>query len=144
MKKCGHIITRWSCYWGGHKAEFHCTKEGWRLYKLLKIHVIISTLSYNSLGKQPTFQQATTGFSANDVWEMRTKIPYWCRPFTTQIWVVGLIGWKFASTNKKTLPDLGIDMSSVWNFCTHFTDIILRSNQWWYVMKCRPFAQATF
>ena len=54
--------------------------------------MIISTLSYNSLGKQPTFQQATTGFPANDVWEMRTEIPYWCRPFTTQIWVVGLIG----------------------------------------------------
>ena len=32
------IITRWPCYWGSHKAGFHCTKEGWRLYKLLKIH----------------------------------------------------------------------------------------------------------
>ena len=32
------IIMRWLCYWGSHKAGFHCAEEGWRLYKLLKIH----------------------------------------------------------------------------------------------------------
>ena len=32
--------------------------------------------------------------------------------------------------NQKHYPDLGSDTSSVWNFCTHFSDIILRRNQW--------------
>ena len=27
-------------------------------------------------------------------------------------------------------PDLGSDMSLVWNFCTHSSDIILHGNQW--------------
>ena len=27
-------------------------------------------------------------------------------------------------------PDLGSDMSLVWNFCTHSSDIILQGNQW--------------
>ena len=58
------IITRWPCYWGSHKAGFHSTKEGWRFYKLLKIHSIISTLSYDRVRKQLTFDQATTGFPA--------------------------------------------------------------------------------
>ena len=27
-------------------------------------------------------------------------------------------------------PDLGSDMSLVWNFCAHSSDIILQGNQW--------------
>ena len=27
-------------------------------------------------------------------------------------------------------PDLGSDASSLWNFCTHFSDAILRGNGW--------------
>ena len=37
---------------------------------------------------------------------------------------VGLIGYKFASTNQKHYPDLGSDASSVWNFCAPFSDVI--------------------
>ena len=39
---------------------------------------------------------------------------------------------KFASTNQKhkQYPDLGSDTSSVWNFCTRFSDVILRGSQW--------------
>jgi len=29
-------------------------------------------------------------------------------------------------------PDLSSDISSVWNFCAHSSDIILWGNQWWY------------
>ena len=29
-------------------------------------------------------------------------------------------------------PELGSDTSSVWNFCTHFSDIISQGNQWWH------------
>ena len=46
----------------------------------------------------------------------------------TQIWVVSLIGWKFASSNQKHYPDLGCDTLSVWNFCAHFSDVISRRN----------------
>ena len=45
--------------------------------------------------------------------------------------VVVLIGWKFASDNQKHYPDLGSDASSVWNFCTCFSDVISRGNWWW-------------
>ena len=38
----------------------------------------------------------------------------------------------FASTNQKHYPDLGSDASSVWNFCTRFSDFISRGNQWWH------------
>ena len=33
-------------------------------------------------------------------------------------------------TNQKHYPDLGSDASSVWNFCTHFSDVIWQGNQW--------------
>ena len=32
-------------------------------------------------------------------------------------------------TNQKHYPDLGSD-PSVWNFCTHFSDVIWQGNQW--------------
>ena len=44
---------------------------------------------------------------------------------TTQIRVVLLIGWSKFPTNQKLFPDLGGDESSVWNFCAHFSGIIL-------------------
>ena len=45
----------------------------------------------------------------------------------------GLVGpcGKFASTNQKHYPDLGKDASSVWNFCTRFSDVISRGNRLW-------------
>ena len=53
------------------------------------------------------------------------KIPYWWR-VTFKITVVLLIGWKSPSTNQKHYPDLRSDASTVWNFCTCFSDVILR------------------
>ena len=76
---------------------------------------------------------ATTGLPAK--WRLsndcRNFIPL---TFTTQIWVMLLIGWsKFLSytTNQKHYPDLGSDASSVWNFCKRYSDVIWRENQWW-------------
>ena len=65
----------------------------------------------------------------NDVWRTSTKIPH--RWGVTKIWVVLLIGWKFASTNQKHYPVLGIDASSVWIFYSRFSDVVSRGNQWW-------------
>ena len=139
------IITRWPCYWGSHKAGFHCTKEGWRLYKLLKIHscnhfhpFFLITAWENSRH----FTRPQLVSLQNGVWEMRTKIPYWW-PFTTQIWAVGLMGWKFASTNQKhyqiwvlTCHQYGISaLVSQTSFCDETSD---------GVAKCHPFVQATF
>jgi len=35
------------------------------------------------------------------------------------------------TTNQKHYPNLGSEASSVWNFCTRFSDVILRGNQCW-------------
>ena len=34
------------------------------------------------------------------------------------------------TTNQKHYPNLGSDVSSVWNFCARFSDVIWRENQW--------------
>ena len=46
-----------------------------------------------------------------------------------------LIGWKFSSTNQKHYPDTGSDASLVWNFCSRFSDVISRGNQWWVALR---------
>ena len=53
-----------------------------------------------SMRKQPLFRDVPTGFQRNDVWETSAEIPYWWRN-TIEIWVMFLIGRKFASTNQK-------------------------------------------
>ena len=68
----------------------------------------------------------------NDVWETNSgEIPYWWR-VTSPIWVVLLIGWKFASTNHKHCLDLNKDTSPVWNFsAARFSDVISPWNRRW-------------
>ena len=34
------------------------------------------------------------------------------------------------TTNQKHYPDLGSDLSSVWNFCARFSDVVSRGNRW--------------
>ena len=69
----------------------------------------------------------------NDVCETSAKIPYWWR-FTTEIWVVLLIGCsKFPTRHDQSgaLPRSGYWTSSVWNVCAPSSDVISRGNQWW-------------
>ena len=40
-------------------------------------------------------------------------------------------------TNQKVYSDLRSDVSSVWNFCTRSSDVILRGNQWWRRGICK-------
>ena len=47
------------------------------------------------------------------------------------------------TTNQKHYPDLGSDVSSVWNFCARFSDVIWRETSG-SVAKCRLFSQATY
>ena len=68
----------------------------------------------------------------NDVWEKSVEVPYWWL-VTTQIWVLLLIGraaWEIWFNQSESLPDLGSDASSVWNFCALFSDVIWWGNQW--------------
>ena len=74
-------------------------------------------------------------FPPKDVWE---EILYWWRD-TTQIWVVLLINWKFASTNQKHYPDLGSVTSQVLDVCARFSDVISRENQRWCREKTAVF-----
>ena len=103
------IIMRWLCYWGSHRAGFHCAKEGWRLYKQSVKNIFMQSFPPFLITAWENSQHFTRSQLVslwNDVWEMRTKIPYWW-PFSTQIWVVGLIGSKFASTKKKSTTRSG-------------------------------------
>ena len=36
------------------------------------------------------------------------------------------------TTNQKQYPHLGSDISSVWNFCACFSDVISWGNRWWH------------
>ena len=53
----------------------------------------------NLMAWEKHFLTSPLVFPRNDVWETSAEIPYWWR-VTTQIWVVLLIGWKFASANR--------------------------------------------
>ena len=97
---------------------------------------------YVSLSKTLTFCDTTPGFLMKwhlHFWESSAEIPYWWH-VTFQIWIVLLIGWsKFpkwhdqsGATNQKHYPDLGSVVSSVWNFCARFSDVISWGNQWWH------------
>ena len=51
---------------------------------------------------------------------------------TTQTRVVLLIAiFPQHTTNQKHYPELGIGTSTVWNFCSHFSDVISQGHQWW-------------
>ena len=56
-----------------------------------------------------------------------------------------LINWKFYTLSNQTqYPDLGSDLSSVWNFCALCSDVISRGNQSDGVAKCRLFSEAYY
>ena len=61
-----------------------------------------------SLRKQPTFGDVTTGFPAK--WRLRNKR-------------------RNSILMTRYYPDLGNDVSSVWNFCARFSDVIWCGNQ---------------
>ena len=79
------------------------------------------------LRKELNFGDTTTSFSAKWRLEMTAEISY-----PRQIWVVLLIAiFPRHTTNQKHYPDLGIGTSSVWNFCSHFSDVNSQGHQWW-------------
>ena len=93
---------------------------------------------------QMTFEKQAQKFHTDDASLPRSG---WC------FWLV-VPGGKFDSANERHYPDLVSDMSSVWNFCARFSNVIWRGNQWWchqmsfhgetsgVVVKCWLFSQA--
>ena len=86
---------------------------------------------YVSLSKQLTFYDTTTGFHAK--WHSRKEdrnsilmTRHYPNPGSTSDWLKQFPKWHDQSeaTNQKHHPDLVSEASSVWNFCTHFSDII--------------------
>ena len=69
----------------------------------------------------------------NDVWKWLQKLLTGRTScVTSQISVVLLIAiFPWLTTNQKYYPELGIGTSTVWNFCSHFSDVISQGNQWW-------------
>ena len=87
-----------------------------------------------SLRKQSTFVNPPLVSPPNGVRGTSAEIPYWWR-VTSQIEeCFRLVEANFlrGATNQKHFPDLGSDTSSVWNFCSRFSDVILREHRWWH------------
>ena len=107
----------------------------------IRVRILEGTRRH-SLTKQSTLCDVTPGFSENLIkWRLRKErrnsilMTRHCRDLGSV-----LIGWKFASTNQKHYPDLGSDLSLVWNFCARFSDVI-RGETCGGVAKCRMFSQ---
>jgi len=74
-------------------------------------------------------------FSANPVWRSKSylsSLNHFSSPRkqpTLRLmtrWIVR----EFVSTNQKHYLDLGSDASSVWNFCSRYSDVVLRGFKW--------------
>ena len=78
-----------------------------------------SNLSNSSLRKQPTFQDATTGFPSK--WRSRNELR---NSILMMRHYLDLFGWKFASANQQHYSHLGSNASSVWKICARFWDVI--------------------
>jgi len=98
---------------------------------------------YSGLAWESSWHFATQPLVSprNDVWETRTEIPSWLR-ITAQIWVVLLIGCKFALSNQKHHPHLDSDttcMVFLRSFLgRHFAEKPVPGS----VAKCRLFSQS--
>ena len=121
------------------KVFFSCKSQVWKFFCRLK-------------KQNPTYAQKTTTGGSSTAWEnsriSRRHGWFPCEMMSEEraqkfhtddvslprssrcFWLVMQRG-KSASTNQKHHLDQGSDRSSVWNFCTRFSDVISRGNQWW-------------
>ena len=101
-------ILKYSWQWDFNTVQCHTLKQSSK-----KSHQAYLTSSHNSLGlrKQPTFCKATTGSPVK--WCLRNKR-------------------KSSILMTCHYPDLGSDISPVWNFCNSCSsDVILWGNKRW-------------
>ena len=124
------------------KVFFYHQSQIWKLFFRIKTQSPTyvqktTTGSFNSLRKQLKFWTLPMVSPQTDVWGTSTEIPYWWR-FTSQILSVlpisreaRVISFNQSRAQPRPRPDQGSETSSVWNFCTRFSDVISRGNQWW-------------
>ena len=101
--------------------------------------LVLGPVWRRSLRKQPTFGDATAGFLAK--WRLRNKrrnsvlmTHHYPDLGILYCFLLVVPHGKFDSANQKHYPDLGSDTSSVWNFCTRFSDVIWQGNQYMVVL----------
>ena len=88
----------------------------------------------SSLRKQPTFGNTTTGLPAK--WHLRNKHRNSILMMINYPDLISASDWSCRLGNliqpirSTTHNYLGSDVSSVWNFCPRFSDIIWLGNQW--------------
>ena len=80
----------------------------------------------------------------NDMWATTDKIPYWWHSLTRSGYRSWLVEVDFSRnrTNQKHYSEPGSDMTSVWNFCSHCSDVTLQENWWWWC--CKMFAVSSY
>ena len=83
----------------------------------------LNNCPFSSLRKQPTFSDATTGFPTK--WCLRNE-------------------HRNSALMTRHYQDLGSNVSSVWNFCTRFSDGILQGNHWWCHQMSAVFSDYPF
>ena len=128
-------ILKYSWQWDFNTVQCHTLKQFNK-----KSYQVDLTSSHNllKLRKQPTFCKATTGSPVKwCLWnKRRSSILMMCH---YPDWVVLLIGWSVSVINQKHYPDLGSDISPVWNFYNSCSsDVILRGNKRWHceILTC--------
>ena len=95
---------------------------------------ILLTSWGSSLRKQPIFRDVSNSFPVK--WHQRTErrnfiLMTMSLPRSGKCFWLVMPRGKFVSTSQKHYPDLGNDMSSVWNFCARFSDVISWGSRWW-------------
>ena len=84
----------------------------------------------HNLRKQPTFSLPPLVFPQSDAREMSAKNSLL---MTHHYPDLGSAPDWLCRFNQVFLMALGSDVSSVWNFCTCFLDVILQGNQWFFL-----------
>ena len=117
-----------------------------RYVNKLFVRITLQQRSFDSLSKQTTFRDSTTGFPRQMTSEKRAqKLHIDDASLPRSGYCFWLVESNFprGTTSQKHYPDLGSDASSVWNFCARFSDIIWREITSCSVTKCRLFSQAS-
>ena len=117
-------------------VDFTCSFQMVSIYASIveqKLNLIIGSLLI-SLRRQVTFGNAATGFSAKLMMSEKRVQKFHTDDVSLSrsgkcFWLVES-NFPCGTNNQKHYPDLGSETSSVWNFCTCFSDVIWQGNHW--------------
>ena len=111
--------------------------------KLISEIPVEDLCSNSSLRKPPTFRDATTKLprKTTSKHRRRNSILMKCHypdMGSASDWLIQ--NFPRRATNQKHYSDICNDMSSVWNFCARFSDVISQGNQWWSLQMSAVFS----